>query len=128
MSQYLSQIHPVNAQYLIKTEPYRVYADSERNIYEIMISRTRDNVNAIFAYYYHHAKSEGEENVMNSTLLSPSGEFSSLDGTRMREEIDIDIYYMALNPVNINGWYYQKKYSKQLVPSEMLGALSLKVK
>ena len=112
MSDNISQIHPVNAQYLISTEPYKLYADSRGNIYEIMVARIRDSVNAIFAYYYHDEKSQGEKNILNSTLLTPEGQFISLDGSNKKESIDMDIFHMALNPVNINGWHYQESYSK----------------
>ncbi len=121
MIEYIERIHPVNAEYLIHSELYRVYADPYGNMYELAIEKITGQVNALLAYYYHDGASMWAHNQANVALLSPEGGFFWVDTPQIRAELDINILYMFLNPLaHINGWQYQKKLSQNTIPEDVL--------
>lgn len=39
MDEFIEQIPPINAQYLLESEPYHVYADAHGSVNEVLIQR-----------------------------------------------------------------------------------------
>ena len=112
----ISQIHPINANYLLQTQPHRVYGDVWGNLLEITVERFARTVvetlythGGIIALAYHDAMTDGEQSFENTYLLRPDGQIRWLHSHygELPIGIDLDIFYMLLNPVEINNWIQQ---------------------
>ena len=113
---WINQIHPINAAHLLQTQPHRVYGDAGGNLLEITVERFASTVvetlyghGGIIAFRYHDATTDGEMSFDNASVLRPDGQILGLHSYygEMPLGIDIDLYYMLLNPVEINNWHIQ---------------------
>ncbi len=115
-SDRIAQIHPLNANYLLDTEPYRLYGDMGGNLLEIVVERFASTVvetlyghGGIIGIWYHDATTDGEISFENAYVLKRDGRiwaFHSQYGL-LPVGIDLNIFYMLLNPVEMNNWYVQ---------------------
>lgn len=112
----VSQIHPLNAQYLLNTEPHKLYGNREGNLREVVVKRFSDTVSGllhshggIVAVWYRDAATE--ERTSFTYILQPDGNISSFQDSSMYPSvgIDIDIYHMLLNSIELNGWILQDR-------------------
>jgi hypothetical protein len=113
---WINQIHPINADYLLDTQPHRVYGDAGGNILEITVERFASKVverlyghGGIIAFRYHDATTDGEMSFDNAYVLKHDGRIHGLHSYYGELPIGMDIYlyYMLLNPVDINNWHIQ---------------------
>lgn len=123
----VSQIHPLNAQYLLNTEPHKLYGNREGNLLEIAVERFSRTVSellhshgGIVAVWYRDAVTEGRTSF--TYILQPDGNISSFQDSSMHPStgIDVDIYRMLLNSVELNGWILQdrKAVEKEMIEEE----------
>ena len=115
-TEWINQIHPINAAHLLDTQPHRVYGDAGGNLLEITVERFASTVvetlyghGGIIAFRYHDATTDGEMSFDNASVLRPDGQILGLHSYygEMPLGIDLDIFYMLLNPVEINNWSVQ---------------------
>lgn len=75
-----SQIHPINTQYLLSSEPHRLYGDRGGNLLEVAVERLSHTVIAtlyshggIIAVGYHDATTDGQLSFETSYILQTDG-------------------------------------------------------
>ncbi|MBC7503660.1 hypothetical protein H7169_01715 [Candidatus Gracilibacteria bacterium] len=112
----ITQIHPINATHLLSTQPHRVFGDVGGNLLEIVVERFARTVDetlyghgGIIALAYHDAMTDGERSFENTYLIGHDGQIRGLHSHfgELPIGIDLDIFYMLLNPVEINNWILQ---------------------
>lgn len=112
----ISQIHPINAAHLLQTQPHRIYGDVWGNLLEIIVERFARSIvdtlydhGGIIAVAYHHATTDGVQSFDGTYILRPTGQIRWLHGYcwELSTGINLDLYYMLLNPVNMKDWIGQ---------------------
>ncbi len=75
-----SQIHPINTQYLLSSEPHRLYGDRGGNLLEIAVERFSRTIlgtlyshGGIIAIGYHDATTDGQLSFEASYILQTDG-------------------------------------------------------
>lgn len=122
-----SQIHPINAQYLLKEQSHRLYVDPEGGILELMVRRFAntsldllDQYGGVIAVSHYDPMRIGTKNIQVAHILSQNGRISTyrmhlpwsyIESPRglivPDDGIDMDLIYMLLNPIDLNNWYLQ---------------------
>ncbi len=76
-----TQIHPLNATHLLRTQPHRVYGDAGGNILEITVKRFAHTIfDALYSHggiivsRYHDVTTDGDISSDSVYLLRPSGD------------------------------------------------------
>ena len=76
----ISQIHPINAQYLLDAEPRYLYGDAGGSLLELAVARfahtaleTLYDHGGIIAVGYHDAATNGEKSFESTYILRPDG-------------------------------------------------------
>ncbi len=74
-----SKIHPINAQYLLDAEPYRLYGDAGGNLMELMVRKFATSSVEILDQYgwviwmsYHDATTNCSRSVQSTHILYPN--------------------------------------------------------
>lgn len=126
-SNKISQIHPLNAQYLLNAEPHKLYGNREGNLLEIAVERFSHTVSemlhshgGIVAVWYRDAATKWRTSF--TYILQPDGNISSFQDSSMYPStgIDIDICHMLLNSIELNGWILQDRIAveKEIIEEE----------
>jgi hypothetical protein len=119
----IDQIHPLNAQYLLQSEPHRLYGDNWWNKLEFIVERFANNVfevlydhGGIIAVGYHDAATDGKASFENAFVLSPSWNIQALHPHYWVIPVGItrELFYMLLNPVEMDNWILLDKKEVEL--------------
>ena len=113
MDEFIEQIPPINAQYLLESEPYHVYADAHGSVNEVLIQRVWGSVNGIIAEYFHDGSSWGWWSSSSLVLISPGWRLVSLHNPEKYVAINFEMFRRLLNPTDWSGWQYQRRYTKE---------------
>lgn len=113
-SEKIQSIHPINAEYLLSSEPHRLYAHSSNgNLLELAVERFTSQVDELL-YGHGGIIAVGACNTAqriaasSAFILKPNGEIISLNPEEwISEWIEWNMYYMLLNPVGLESWVYQ---------------------
>ena len=115
-SDTVSRIHPLNAKYLLDTQPHRLYGDRGGNLLEVIVERFASTVvetlyghGGIIALGYLDATTGGEWSFHNTYILGQDGRIQAFHSQygKLPIGIDLDVFYMLLNPVEMNNWFIQ---------------------
>lgn len=118
MSEIIQEIHPINANHILNTEPHRLYLDRYGSILEIVAQRFSSLVveqlyehgETILIGYYDGATERHE--FQDTYFLRRDWRIFPLTKENQLLQngwIDIDTYHMLLNPISINGWIPEKR-------------------
>ncbi len=116
MNELITHIPSVNAWYLLDSQPYHVYVDSARSIYEVLVHRVSGNVNWIIAEFFHDRESRWLQSSSSSVLLTPDWYFFSLENPLQRVGVEHEMFQRLLNPTDWSGWQYQRHYAQRRIP------------
>ncbi|NRH21708.1 hypothetical protein HOO68_06740 [Candidatus Gracilibacteria bacterium] len=113
-SEKIQTIHPINAEYLLSSEPHRLYAHSSNgNLLELAVERFTNRTEELL-YGHGGIIAIGSCNSAsgisgNSThILRPNGDIIALHSEGgIIEGIEWNMYYMLLNPVGLDNWVSQ---------------------
>ncbi len=109
-----SNIHPINANYLLDTEPYKLYTKANRNFLEIVVERfshttseilhSHGGIIAVGCTYW-------EESLESTYILRPDWYIQAFQTTlsELPLGISLDIVYMILNSVDMHWWKLQDR-------------------
>lgn len=120
-----SQIHPINAHYLLVEEPYRVYKSQTWDYLEIVVERFSHAISdilcspgGIIAVGYRDMVTYGEKSYENTFILWPDWSIQAFQSSTwiLPNGISHNILYMMLNLVEIHGWQIQ---DKEMIPTTL---------
>ena len=113
-SEKIQSIHPINAEYLLSSEPHRLYAHSSNgSLLELAVERFTSQTEELLSSHggiIAVGACDPARWIManDAYILKPNGEILPLNPEEWYSEwIEWNMYYMLLNPVGLESWVYQ---------------------